>query len=61
MRFLPPLVQHGAHRLSEAEVAQHVQTFASRLASYPDWPEIEDIPACEVRDVPAIDRPSEVD
>ena len=61
MRFLPPLVQHSAHRLSTAEIAQHVQTFASRLASYPDWPEIEDIPACEVRDVPAIDRPSEVD
>ena len=61
MRFLPPLVQHGAHRLGDAEIADHAQTFASRLASYPDWPEIEDIPACDVREVPAIDRPSEVD
>jgi len=61
MRFLPPLVQHGAHRLGEAEIAQQVQTFVARLASYPDWPEIEDIPACEVREVPASDRPSEPD
>ncbi|MES2959256.1 MAG: NAD(P)H-dependent oxidoreductase [Pseudomonadota bacterium] len=59
MRFLPPLVQHGAHRLGDAEIVQHVQTFAARLASYPDWPEIEDIPACEVRDVPSSDRPQE--
>ena len=59
MRFLPPLVLHGAHRASAAEIEAHVQTFAARLASYPDWPEIEDIPACEVRDVPIIDRPHE--
>jgi glutathione-regulated potassium-efflux system ancillary protein KefF len=59
MRFLPPLVLHGAHRASETAIEAHVQTFAARLASYPDWPEIEDIPACEVRDVPIIDRPHE--
>lgn len=59
MRFLPPLVLHGAHRASEVEIAAHAQTFASRLASYPDWPEIEDIPACEVREVAPLDRPSE--
>jgi len=57
MRFLPPLVLHGAHRASRDEIDLHVQTFAARLASYPDWPEIEDIPACEVREVPALDRP----
>jgi glutathione-regulated potassium-efflux system ancillary protein KefF len=59
MRFLPPLVLHGAHRASEAEVQAHAQTFASRLQSYPDWPEIEDIAPCDVREVPSIDRPAE--
>jgi glutathione-regulated potassium-efflux system ancillary protein KefF len=59
LRFLPPLVLHGAHRLSKSEIDAHVQTFASRLASYPDWPEIEDLPACEAPEVPAGDRPSE--
>jgi glutathione-regulated potassium-efflux system ancillary protein KefF len=61
MRFLPPLVLHGAHRLSGSDIEGHVRMFAARLASYPDWPEIEDIPACEVRDVPATDRPSGAD
>jgi glutathione-regulated potassium-efflux system ancillary protein KefF len=59
LRFLPPLVLHGAHRLSDGAVETHVQTFVSRLASYPDWPEIEDLPACEAPEVPAGDRPSE--
>lgn len=57
MRFLPPLVLHGAHRASEAEVSAHVAVFAERLASYPDWPEMEDIPACVVRKVDAGERP----
>ena len=57
MRFLPPLVLHGAHRASAAEIDAHVKIFASRLATYPDWSEIEDIPACEVREVPVGDRP----
>jgi len=59
LRFLPPLVLHGAHRLSDAEIDAHAQIFASRLASYPDWPEIEDLPACDAPEVPAGDRPSE--
>jgi glutathione-regulated potassium-efflux system ancillary protein KefF len=61
MRFLPPLVLHGAHRASDVEIDAHVQTFASCLASYPDWPEIEDIAPCDVREVPATDRPNEAD
>ena len=61
LRFLPPLVLHGAHRISGADIDAHAQTFASRLASYPDWPEIEGIPPCDVRDVPAIDRPEAAD
>jgi len=59
LRFLPPLVLHGAHRASDADIQAHVQTFAARLASHPDWPEIRDLPPCEVTEVPASDRPQE--
>ena len=61
LRFLPPLVLHGAHRASDADIESHAATFVSRLGSYPDWPEIEDLPACEVREVPVTDRPSDID
>ncbi len=57
MRFLPPLVLHGAHRVSEAEAAAHTAMFSQRLASYPDWPEIADMPMCEVREVSVSERP----
>jgi glutathione-regulated potassium-efflux system ancillary protein KefF len=58
MRWLPPLVLHGAHRTGEAELAAHAQVFAQRLASWPAWPEMaeaDDTPPC---DVPADARPS---
>ena len=58
LRFLPPLVLHGAHRASAAEVEAHVAMFGERLGSYPDWPEIAEIPACEVREVAASERPA---
>jgi glutathione-regulated potassium-efflux system ancillary protein KefF len=57
MRFLPPLLLHGAHRATEEAVAQHVEVFAERLRSYPDWPEMDDLPACPACDVPMTDRP----
>ena len=57
MRFLPPLLLHGAHRASAAEVEAHVQVFAERLASYPDWPELAGLPACPGCEVPEADRP----
>ena len=57
MRFLPPLVLHGAHRASEAELAAHASVFGERLDSYPDWPELDAIEPCEVRDVAPQDRP----
>lgn len=59
MRFLPPMVLHGAHRASEAEVAAHAATFSERLRSYPDWPELEDLPACVACEVPEADRPTD--
>ncbi|HEX5390912.1 MAG TPA: NAD(P)H-dependent oxidoreductase [Burkholderiaceae bacterium] len=56
MRFLPPLVLHGAHAAGEDELRAHVDVFAQRLASYPDWPEISDI-ECVGCEVPDADRP----
>jgi glutathione-regulated potassium-efflux system ancillary protein KefF len=58
MRFLPPLLLHGARRAPEADVAAHAQVFAERLATYPDWPEMEDLPACVACPVPEADRPA---
>ena len=58
MRFLPPLVLHGARRAGEEEIARHAQVFSERLRSYPNWPEIEELPQCPACDVPATDRPN---
>jgi glutathione-regulated potassium-efflux system ancillary protein KefF len=41
LRFLPPLLLHGAHRLPAEQVEAHVAVFRQRLASYPDWPELQ--------------------
>jgi len=59
MRFLPPLVLHGARRASEEDVDHHVAVFRERLASYPNWPELEDLPQCPACDVPPTDRPNQ--
>jgi glutathione-regulated potassium-efflux system ancillary protein KefF len=51
MRFLPPLVLHGAHRADRAAIDAHVATFIERLRRYPDWPELagmEEEIECEV-------------
>ena len=58
MRFLPPLLLHGAHRASPEEIAQHVQVFGDRLASYPDWPEMDELDSCPACEVPRVDRPA---
>lgn len=58
LRFLPPLLLHGARRESEEVVAGHVAVFAERLRSYPQWPELEALEPCPVRDVPQTDRPT---
>jgi glutathione-regulated potassium-efflux system ancillary protein KefF len=58
MRWLPPLVLHGAHRVAEAELAAHEQTFAARLASWPRWPELEGLEAATSCEVPADARPA---
>jgi len=58
MRFLPPLVLHGAHRVGEAAIIEHARVYAERLASYPAWPELDDLPECVACVVPAGERPA---
>ena len=57
MRWLPPLVAHGAHRVSEADLALHTAVFVDRLSRYPDWDEIADLEAAGGCEVPETDRP----
>ncbi len=57
MRFLPPLLLHGARSASEESVKQHVDIFSERLRSYPDWPEMDEIESCPACAVPTTDRP----
>jgi glutathione-regulated potassium-efflux system ancillary protein KefF len=58
LRFLPPLVLHGAQAVSPARLDEHVRTWRERLASYPDWPEIATLDACPECVVPFGDRPA---
>jgi len=59
MRFLPPLLFHGAHKASEAELAAHAETYAQRLADYPAWPEIDLVEDCVECAVPPSARPAD--
>ena len=59
MRFLPPLVLHGAHKASEADLAAHAATYAQKLADYPAWPEIDEVEDCVECAVPTSARPSD--
>jgi glutathione-regulated potassium-efflux system ancillary protein KefF len=56
MRFLPPLILHGAHDGGRAAIDRHAETFVQRLQSYPDWPEIVDLEPCPDCEVPMKDR-----
>jgi glutathione-regulated potassium-efflux system ancillary protein KefF len=58
MRFLPPLLLHGAHRATDDEVAAHAEVLAERLRSHPDWPEIAQMPECEALEVGPLERPA---
>ena len=58
MRFLPPLMLHGAHRIGEAQLAAHEQAYVQRLGSYPDWPEIADLEPDRACKVAADERPA---
>jgi glutathione-regulated potassium-efflux system ancillary protein KefF len=58
MRWLPPLVLHGAHRSSEADLQQHTATLVQRLQTWPDWPELQIEDEAARCDVPADARPA---
>ena len=58
MRFLPPLLLHGARSVSDEAVAAHVAIFEQRLRSYPEWPEMDELAQCPACEVPASDRPA---
>jgi glutathione-regulated potassium-efflux system ancillary protein KefF len=57
MRFLAPMLLHGAHRVTAKEVAEHVRIYADRLAGYPHWPELAEMDACPECEVPGDARP----
>ena len=59
MRFLPPLMLHGAHRATEVQIATHAEVYAERLTSYPQWPELDEMDACPACEVPLTARPME--
>ena len=59
MRFLPPLLLHGAHRADDAEVAAHEAVFTQRLASHPEWPELAELEDVLCAVVPAEARPDD--
>jgi glutathione-regulated potassium-efflux system ancillary protein KefF len=60
MRFLPPLILHGAHAGGRAAIDRHAETFVQRLQSYPDWPELDELAQCAACVVPMKDRTIEV-
>jgi glutathione-regulated potassium-efflux system ancillary protein KefF len=59
MRFLPPLMLHGAHKASEADIAAHAASYAKQLAAYPQWPELDELEQCVDCVVPLTARPME--
>jgi glutathione-regulated potassium-efflux system ancillary protein KefF len=59
MRFLPPLMLHGAHKASEADIRAHADLYRQRLLSHPAWPEIAGLPERDTCDVPLTARPLE--
>lgn len=59
MRWLPPLVLHGAHHVDDATLDAHAALFLQRLLSHPDWPEIAEMEPAPVCEVPADERPAQ--
>jgi len=57
MRFVPPLIVYGAHRIAAAELRSLAALYAQRLSAYPDWPELAGLQADADCAVPADARP----
>lgn len=60
LRFLPPMVLHGAHKVAKELLLEHVARFRDRLSTYPRWPELEELEQCPDCEVPDGDRPADV-
>jgi glutathione-regulated potassium-efflux system ancillary protein KefF len=58
MRFLPPLLLHGALAASREAVEAHAHSYVERLERYPDWPELAELEECPACDMPPGDRPA---
>jgi glutathione-regulated potassium-efflux system ancillary protein KefF len=61
MRFLPPMVLHGAHRADPDALRTYAVTYVEKLLSYPQWPELDELPECVLCEVPAGERPAPAD
>jgi len=57
MRFLPPMVLHGAHQATEDALGRHADVFRDRLERYPNWPELDDLQPDSCSTVAADERP----
>jgi glutathione-regulated potassium-efflux system ancillary protein KefF len=55
MRYLPPLVLHGAHQIDDDALIAHARRFVEQLASYPRWAQGQ---APEPVEVPLDERPA---
>ena len=61
MRWLPPLVLHGAHQAPAQVLDEHAQLFAQRLLNWPAWPELAELDPALPCDVPVDARPQTAD
>lgn len=57
LRWLPPMVIHGAHRRDAADIEADALVYGSRLRSWPDWPELDDPDESGACEVPPDARP----
>ena len=55
MRYLPPLVLHGAHQLDDQALMAHARQFVERLSRYPEG---LDVASTERLEVPLDERPA---
>ncbi|MBV8501785.1 MAG: NAD(P)H-dependent oxidoreductase [Paucibacter sp.] len=55
MRWLPPLVLHGAHQVGDETIVSHARHFVEQLSSYPRWVHAA---APERLEVPVDERPA---
>lgn len=56
MNYLPPLILHGAHRATDAQVSAHAALFVDRLACYPAWCQAVAEPAAAVDEAVSLDE-----